>query len=167
MRYSKDFYWLAHYIFDIYKDNSKNKNRKVLKTLGATAFLVEITFKAFATLYLFAILLCITYPAYEYYFAHQLVTFFPYKIPGIDTETLGGYITTMIFQFIGLSLGYFGLTASDSFFCMIVMNIPLMKHLIQIDVKQLNCLLNEEKPSAHAIKFKLRNIIMIYMEMKK
>lgn len=133
--------------------------------LNKTGFLIEATFKFFFVLYICADVLIVIYPIYEYYFADNLITFLPYMIPGIDPQTFNGYIATMIFQFTGIVLAYFSLIVSDSYFCMIILNMPLMKNLIEIEVNQINDLLG--KHSALAIKFKLRNIVLMYKEMKE
>lgn len=131
------------------------------------AFYSEIIFKTGAVLYLFIIILYGGLPFYEYFFHHQLVTILPYLIPGINSQTIGGYTATTIFQGFGLCLGYFGIAASDLLYCMIVVNTPLMKNLIEIEVIQLNNVLNSKKPDILQIRFKLRNIILMYIEMQK
>lgn len=113
------------------------------------------------------VFLYVIYPALEYYFSKNLITFCPYIIPGIDPQTLSGYIITMIFQIYGIWLAYLAFMATDTYFCMIVINVPMMPQLIEIEVNQLNDVLNDSEPSAGAIKFKLKNIILMYKEMKE
>lgn len=158
---------MAHLIFDIYKVNEKTKNAKIVRMLGLITFLMEITFKTITILYFLAFLLYCVYPIYQYFYANELTTFFTCIIPGIDPKSSGGYIVTMIYEATLMMMAYFGVISSDSYFCMIILNVPLMKHLIEIEVDQLNDLLSDKGASSLAIKIKLRNIILMYTEMKE
>lgn len=165
-RHSKSFYWMAHYILDIYKCNAKTENMKIHKILNQTATLMEIILKTCGTLYLLAVLLFLLYPIYVYCSEGSLVMILPYTIPAVDPKSLNGYIITTAFQCIAFGLAYFGITSSDGFFCMTVFNIPIMKNIIAIEVNQLNDLLTDDKPQVHAVKFKLKNIVLMSREMK-
>lgn len=164
-KFFKELAWMVSFLFEIYKENTKSKNMKIVAMLEKITFYMDVLFKLGAAVYFGCVLLYIVYPIYVYFFEHKIMTIFPYQIPGIDPQTANGYLITTAFQLFGLITGFFGISSSDFFFSLIVLNIPVFPHIIGIQIEELNALLNKENQNVAHVRQTFFNLLLMHREM--
>lgn len=94
----------------------------------------------------------------------EVVAMMPTYLPGIDEKTTGGFILLSGYHIIVMAFGFFALAGSDFLFTMVVTNTPIMACLAKMEAEQLNEELKNQE-SASMIKWRLRNILLMHLEM--
>lgn len=157
--------WTINHFHDIYKVNVKTKDPKRRNVFGQFGFYTEIVFKCGTFLYFLSILGYFVYPIYMYLFKNEIVSLMPIYIPGINEDTIAGFVSITCYHIILLLVAFVAASAVDFMFTMLIVNTPLMSDLIKMEVEQLNDALTSEKVDKLLVKFKLRNILLMHREM--
>lgn len=143
---------------EIYKLNAKTNDS------DRFAFYTECIFKCGFALNLSSILSYFVYPLYMYFFQGSIITLLPTYIPGIDENTITGYVIISFYHIMLLSVALVAASACDFLFTMIITNTPVMAELIAMEVQKLNELLTSEKVDVPLAKATFKNILLMHRE---
>lgn len=165
VKYSEEITWMINTMHDVYKVNVKTSVFRRKALFDRFAFYTEIVFKCGTILYGLSVLSYFAYPLYMYLMEKKIVTVMPTYIPGIDEDSVGGFVITTGYHIIVLAFGMIAASACDFLFMMIIVNIPVMAELIKMEVQQLNEILTSEKVDMSLMRYKLRNILLMHREM--
>lgn len=165
VKYSDRITWMINYLHDIYKVNATTKNRARATLFDRYAYYTEGIFKCGVALYFMSVLSYFLYPIYMYVIDGKIVQLLPTYFPGIDEDTINGFIMLSSYHVALLVFSFIGLSACDLLFTMLIANTPIMANLIEMEVEQLNDHLVEKLQDDFMIKMKLRNILLMHREM--
>lgn len=152
-------------IISIYEQNSPKSERRRLELCTKFANYTEIIFLGGMVLYTISVTTYLLPPLYIYLTEQRVELILPVFIPGVDENTDTGKVIHYTFHLTCIILAFFGSTSSDFTFTMIIINAPVMAKILGINVGELNEMMAEKKPDPLMIKFKFRNILLIYREM--
>lgn len=112
-----DIKFLAHFLQDLYKVHITTKSPERKEYFRKFALFYEILFMVLTILYISAVFIFIPFPIYEYYTHNKLVGIIPLYFPGIDEQTMVGYMILILFQALIMAFGVAGFLSCDYFFC--------------------------------------------------
>lgn len=165
VKHSEDLVGSINYLNDIYRVNMASKDKGRLRYFDSYARYTEIVFKCGTFLYLLSTLSYFLNPLYIYWYKQELVTLLPTYVPGIDENSVKGYVILTFYHILLMGLAFIASVAIDFLYTMIIVNTPILAILIEFQVKQLNEFLVETPNDLSMIKFKLRNILLMHREM--
>lgn len=99
-----------------------------------------------------------------FYFQNELVPMLPILIPGVDETTVIGYSIVSLFQLFVAVVGAIGISATDIFYVILLLNTPAMAKLIEIECKNLNRSLTEYHNRNIFWKYRFRNILLLHLD---
>lgn len=99
-----------------------------------------------------------------YLFMGEIVPFAPIYYPGINEKTVGGFIVLAGYQTLVISMAFVAASACDFLLTLLIINVPIMAELIEMEIQTLNDILSTEKIDVPMVKFKLRNILLMHRE---
>lgn len=153
------------FIKHLFKLHISTKSTERLELFKRFAFYNDTTVKAAVTLYIGAVASFFPYPLYMYYIKDQLVPLILLYVPGVDENTVSGYIFLVIFHSFLLLLTVIGMSVCDILYALMIINIPIFARLIEDEICQLNVILEQNSQTAHIWKYRLRNILIMHQEM--
>lgn len=121
-------------------------------------------------LYSASLFLFVPYPLYLFIFKGGRDPIVSLFIPGVDEKTMDGYLISICFQLICALFATFGLVCVDSFYAVLLINVPIQSRLIEIECLELNKLLKEDdikkkhKKSPQIWKQRFHNILQMHLE---
>lgn len=155
--------WMINHLCGIYKVNVKTKDPNRRAVFDRFAFYTEMVFKCGCLLYFLSMLSYLVYPFYMYLFEREIVTMLPIYLPGIDEATVTGFAATTCYHLTIMILACIAASAVDFLVTMLVINIPIMAMLIEMEVEKLNGAVTCGKELL--VKSKMRNILLMHREM--
>lgn len=169
-RYSLDFLRLIEFIDHLFKVHLKTKSEKRQKLFEKFAVYNYYMIVGALLTYSSTILLFIPYPIYLFIFEDGREPIVSLFIPGVDEKQLNGYLITSTFQMLVAIFTMFGLVCVDSFYAIILLNVPIQSQLIEMECLELNKLLKEDdvkkenKKRPHIWKQRFYNILLMHLE---
>lgn len=167
VRYCRQFVEKLSFIKLLFQLHINTKSKERLELFKRFGFYNVSLVKVVLVLYTGAVASFIPYPLYMYYFKNQLVPFILLSVPGIDENTVSGYVILMIIQASLLVLAVVGLAVCDILVAIITINIPIFSRLIEDETNKLNETLEEGREDVRVMKAELRNLLMMHQEMAK
>lgn len=129
------------------------------------AFYTEIVLKIGITLYFLSTVSFYANLIYTYVFEGEIVAPLPTYFPGVDENSIGGFVVLFGYHSLIMFLGFVAASACDFMFTMLIVNIPVMAELIKMEMGRLNDILTGEKVDAPLMKCTLRNIVLMHRGM--
>lgn len=165
VKYSDNITWMINYLYEIYKTNAATNCGRRASLFNRFAFYTEIVFMCGILLYFLSMVSYFLYPIYMYLFDGEIVTLIPTYFPGINEKSYSGFIILSCYQILLIFLAFIAASACDFLFTMLIVNVPVMAILIEMEVEQLNDILTSQKVDEPLAKSKFRNILLMHREM--
>lgn len=118
-------------------------------------------------IYSLSILPYLVYPVAIYYIEGKLVPIVPIFIPGIDEETVSGFLILSAIHIFIIFAAAFGMASVDIFYAILLVNVPIMARLIEIECTDLNNMLREKSNNSILWKHRFKNILIMHLEATK
>lgn len=107
------------------------------------------------------------YPFVTYYLERKFVPLVFVFFPGVNEETVNGYITLTCLHIFLLFISSLGLAGVDIFYAVLLVNIPIMSKLIEVECKDLNRILAKNSKRDYLWKQRFQNILLMHLEETK
>lgn len=151
-------------ITNIYVANSKSSSRKRLRLLKLFTIITKVVIKVGAAIYCLAGAFYMINPIYSYFVKHEIIPLIPLYMFFIDETTRNGFTLLTIIHITFMVLTVAGSACSDFMFVMIIVNIPLLSTIFVDNIQELNKILREETVNVPLAKAKLKNILLMHIE---
>lgn len=163
--YVEDLKWLISFIQYLYKVNSKTESRDRIEYFQKWAVFTEILFKAIVSSFFCSSLMFLLYPFFMYFTQGQLVPIAPLYLPGIDENTLIGYVTLTIYHLIVFIAGTIGFSCIEFLIAIISLSSLIIAKLISLDLQRINVDLEIEDSGSITVKGRLMNVFLMHRKM--
>lgn len=167
LRYANIVVGLLEKLINIFKVNENVKKHDRQEMLNRHIIFTEYLFKLGTATYALSMTIYFVYPIYRYVNYDEIIPLIMTFLPGIDENSHVGYICITVFHLHLIILGILGSACSDFTFTMIIVNVPILGHIIGDNIKELNEILMEKSPKPIFIKAKLQNILLQHLEIKE
>lgn len=164
IQYVDNIQWVIYFIRDIYKEHITTESVERAEYFRKFALFTEYFFKFLVLMYFSLIFVVLTYPGFMYFTQHELVPIMPLYIPGIDENTIIGYIIITIYHLTMITLASVGIAATDFFLAIVIISSLIFAKLIWLEMQQIHTDL-DEKSSELSLKVHFRNILRMHKEM--
>lgn len=161
----KEFYDRVHFIQAVYKANTRPSgvNYLVLEKWSAR---FRLLFKITQSMILVSCLAFVVFAVFEAVMTGQRAFITCIMIPGVDEETLGGYIVICIYHSVLTYIMYYGLVSYDVMKFLIILHVWPMVHIFEKMSDQLNqAMANRKLIYSRIFWMHLRNLIKMHQEL--
>lgn len=165
IRYASDLVWMITSIQKLYEVHTNTEFRTRAKFMHQCAFVTEIVFKLMCSLYIMAIFAFFMLPAVVYVFTGELIPIAPIFIPGIDENTVTGYVLLAVFHTSIFLVADFGFIATEFFLAIVIMSTMMFGKLIAADMQLINDDLEQAEPNILHARLRLKNVLRMHQEM--
>lgn len=149
----------------LYKVHINTEYRTRLEFLNKCAFITEIVFQLMCSTYILAILAFFMLPIVVYVFTGELIPIAPIYFPGIDENTVIGYVLLLFYHTSCFIVADFGFIATEFLLAIVIMSTMLFGKLIAADMQLINDDLEQAKPNILHARLRLKNVLMMHQEM--
>lgn len=160
----EDLQWIIRFVQKLYKIHIKTKSKDRLEYFNKFALFTEIFFKIMSTLYLLSVFTFFPYPAYMYFFKHEVVTMIPLYAPFIDESQPAGYIALGALHIMLFFFATLGILACDFFMAIIIISTLIFAKLISLELEQID-IDQPLKNSELLVRGRFRNVLIMHQEM--
>lgn len=167
VKYADIIVGLVDKLVEIFKANSNVMEHERQKLLARHLMFTEYFFKIAFAIYFITCIIFSVFPIVSYIVLGEMVIIDTLYLPGIDENSLTGYIILSIFHLNCVWFSALGSSGVDFIFSILILNVPVIANIIGDNIRDLNELLNEMRPKLVMIKAKLRNILIQYYEYRQ
>ncbi|XP_037943818.1 odorant receptor 67d-like [Teleopsis dalmanni] len=139
--YSNELYYLQTLLVRLYKEYEK-RDRSYVTALNGCCVQVKVFMKWTALLYIFLSFILTSPPFMLWIFKGRHELILPYYIPGLNLETLTGYLITLVVQVISAILSTFVFYVGDLFLIFYFVQIKSLCEIFRLKVKDFNNLID-------------------------
>lgn len=129
------------------------------------AMFIEYLFIVYLFLHVLAVLMFFLAPIYMYIVIGEVTIIAPMYFPFFDETTTIGFIGTFLTLTVMFLLGLVGFLAFEFFISAVIICSLIFSKLIQLDMKQLDVELEEER--IDDAKYRFVNIVLMHQEMNE
>lgn len=165
VRYASDLVWMIMTIQDLYKVHIDTESRTRATFMNQCAFVTEIVFKLMFSLYILAVFAFFMLPIFVYVVTGELIPIAPIYIPGIDENTVSGYVSLLPIHISCFFVAVLGFIATEFLLAVVIMSTMIFGRLIAADMKLINEDVEQDQPNILHAKLRLRNVLLMHQEM--
>lgn len=165
VRYASDLVWMITTIQNLYKVHTNTESRTRGKFIHQCAFVTEIVFKFMTSMYILAVFAFFTLPIFVYIVTGDLIPIAPIYIPGIDENSVSGYIALLGIHSSCFFVAVLGFIATEFLLATVIMSTMIFGKLIAADMKLINDDLELDQPNILHARLRLRNVLLMHQEM--
>lgn len=161
---------MIEFIDHLFKLHSKTKSENRQHLFEKFSIYNYYVIVGSLVLYGGSMFLFVPYPLYLFIFKGGRDPIVSLFIPGVDEKTMDGYLISICFQLFCALFAMFGLVCVDSFYAVLLINVPIQSRLIEIECLELNKLLQEDdtkkehKKCPLIWKQRFHNILRMHLE---
>lgn len=147
--------------YRVYENRGGNYREVLLASIAATMKGI----KAFAFIYVIAVLACSIFPVVYDALYNEKTLMMQFLIPGLDPATTTGFYLLSALHVFCLSLGAFGNFASDMYLLTFIGNVPLLKNILRCKFEDLNGIMDREtQPTRNQVRDAMVDIVVWHKE---
>lgn len=152
-------------IQNLYNVHTDTESRTRAKFMHQCAFVTEIVFRLMFSTYILAIFAFFMLPIFVYLVTGELIPIAPIYIPGIDENSVSGYVSLLGFHTSLFFVAVLGFIATEFLLAIVIMSTMIFGKLIAADMKLINDDLEQEKPNVLHARLRLKNLLLMHQEM--
>lgn len=152
-------------IQNLYKVHTNTESHKRAKFMHQCAFVTEIVFKLMFSAYMLAIFAFFMLPIFVYVVTGELIPIAPIYIPGIDENTVTGYVLLVVIHTLCFGVAVLGFIATEFLLAIVIMSTMIFGKLIAADMKLINDDVEQAEPNILYARLRLKNVLLMHQEM--
>lgn len=165
IRYANDLVWMITTVQNLYKVHTHTESHSRAKFMQQCAFITEIVFKLMTSTYILAVFAFFMLPIFVYVVTGELIPIAPIYMPGIDENTVNGYVLLVVMHTSFFFIAVLGFIATEFFLAIVIMSTMIFGKLIAADMKLINDDVEQAQPNILHARLRLKNVLLMHQEM--
>lgn len=128
-------------------------------------FVTEIVFKLMFSAYFLATIAFFMLPIFVYVVTGEIIPIAPIYVPGIDENTVSGYVALVGIHTLCLFFAVVGFIVTEFLVAIVIMSTMIFGKLIAADMKLINEDVERVEPNILHATLRLKNVLLMHQEM--